>query len=277
MRAGDPTATAVRIPETTNYLMPANVEGTTAPDPPGWTLLHLQGRHLPRRLRPAAGLPADPRLRRPREQCTFASVATGSRSARSRTPVCGFFNLDCIPQPGTNQGLDALSEWPMQHLAYRRFADHEALVGNFTVPVGGGRAGIRWFELRNTGSGYSLFQEGTRGAGRRAQPLDGLDRDQQRGRHRTRLLGLQRWGACSRASATSPGLPRIRPGRSGRSRRWVAGGGSQTSAANRWGDYTAMAVDPSNNCDFWYTNEYYSATAATAWKTAIGRFAGPAC
>ena len=38
-----------------------------------------------------------------------------------------------------------------------------------------------------------------------------------------------------------------------------------------------MAVDPSNNCDFWYTNEYYSATAATAWKTAIGRFAGPAC
>src|SRR5437660_9235294 len=28
-----------------------------------------------------------------------------------------------------------------------------------------------------------------------------------------------------------------------------------------WGDYTAMSVDPVDDCTFWYTNEYYSSQA----------------
>src|SRR5207247_2428486 len=76
--------------------------------------------------------------------------------------VCTFFEFNCIPQPGTNQKVDALSEYPMWRLAYRNFGTHQALVGNFTVKVTGPvHAGIRWFELRKTGSGWSIFQQGT--------------------------------------------------------------------------------------------------------------------
>ena len=77
--------------------------------------------------------------------------------------VCGF-SWDCIPQRGTSQRLDVISEWPMWRLQYRNFTTHATLVGNFTVDVADflNHAGIRWFELRKTGSGsWSIYQEGT--------------------------------------------------------------------------------------------------------------------
>ena len=77
--------------------------------------------------------------------------------------VCGF-SWDCIPQQGTLQKLDVISEWPMWRLQYRNFGTHETLVGNFTVDVAdfSNHAGIRWFELRKTGGGsWSIYQEGT--------------------------------------------------------------------------------------------------------------------
>jgi hypothetical protein len=53
------------------------------------------------------------------------------------------------------------------------------------------------------------------------------------------------------------------------------GGGSQRGGFNRWGDYSAMTVDP-DDCTFWYTNEYYAATG-TNWQTRIGSFRFPSC
>jgi hypothetical protein len=49
------------------------------------------------------------------------------------------------------------------------------------------------------------------------------------------------------------------------------GSGSQTSSSGRWGDYTAMSVDPADECTFWYTNEYYRTTSEADWNTAVGR------
>jgi len=45
---------------------------------------------------------------------------------------------------------------------------------------------------------------------------------------------------------------------------------------NRWGDYTSMRLDPTDNCTFWYTNEYYSTSGISNWDTQINsaRFAG---
>lgn len=48
--------------------------------------------------------------------------------------------------------------------------------------------------------------------------------------------------------------------------------GSQTSSSNRWGDYSAMSVDPSDQCTFWYTNEYYPTTASSHWQTHVCTF-----
>ncbi len=121
--------------------------------------------------------------------------------------VCGFFVFDCIPQPGTIEGLDPVSEWPMWRFAYRNTPDGEVLLGNFTIDVGSDRAGIRWFELRNTGSGYDLFQEGThapaglhRFMGSIAMDVTATSRSATRPRARP----------ISRASSTPPAAPPTR-------------------------------------------------------------------
>ena len=50
------------------------------------------------------------------------------------------------------------------------------------------------------------------------------------------------------------------------------GGGAQTHALGRWGDYTYISIDPSNGMDFWHVNEYYTATSPVSWSTRIGKF-----
>jgi hypothetical protein len=55
---------------------------------------------------------------------------------------------------------------------------------------------------------------------------------------------------------------------------------SDGSTNTRWGDYSAMTIDP-DGCTFWYTNEYYDAQPTTLhednWKTRIGSFKYPGC
>ena len=53
-----------------------------------------------------------------------------------------------------------------------------------------------------------------------------------------------------------------------------AGTGVQRGTSNRWGDYSAMCLDPADDSTFWYTTEYYNTSPAAgfAWKTKIGAF-----
>ena len=37
----------------------------------------------------------------------------------------------------------------------------------------------------------------------------------------------------------------------------INGNGVNTGPYGRWGDYSAMNVDPVDQCTFWYTNEYH--------------------
>jgi hypothetical protein len=47
------------------------------------------------------------------------------------------------------------------------------------------------------------------------------------------------------------------------------------SSCTRWGDYSAMTLDP-DGCSFWYTNEYHQADGLS-YRTRIGSFAFAAC
>ena len=58
---------------------------------------------------------------------------------------------------------------------------------------------------------------------------------------------------------------------------YVAGTGSQPSTANRWGDYSTMAIDPSDNCTFYYTQEYYMVTQQFDWSTDVSKWKFPTC
>ncbi|MCE3005134.1 MAG: hypothetical protein LW860_20925, partial [Xanthomonadaceae bacterium] len=53
--------------------------------------------------------------------------------------------------------------------------------------------------------------------------------------------------------------------------------GSQLSTSGRWGDYASMSVDPVDECTFWFTSEYYPATANSAWSTRICKFKFDEC
>jgi hypothetical protein len=60
----------------------------------------------------------------------------------------------------------------------------------------------------------------------------------------------------------------------------IEGTGTQSgncgaSSCTRWGDYSAMTLDP-DGCTFWYTNMYYQVTGL-AFNTRIGSFSFPGC
>jgi hypothetical protein len=38
-----------------------------------------------------------------------------------------------------------------------------------------------------------------------------------------------------------------------------------------------LGIDPVDDCTFWYTNEYYTTTSSSSWRTRIGSFAFPSC
>ena len=57
----------------------------------------------------------------------------------------------------------------------------------------------------------------------------------------------------------------------------IGGGGSQTGGLNRWGDYTALTVDPVDDCTFWYTDQYLKSTGSFNWSTRIASFKFSSC
>lgn len=203
---------------------------------------------------------------------TFTIVGSPAVAAFTYT-VCGFFNFSCAPQPDTTRKVDVVSEWPMFRLAYRRFGDHESLVGNFTVPSSG-RAAPRWFELRGSGVSWTLFQEGTYDPDATAHRFMGSIAQDREG---SIALGYSAMSATvSPAIRIATRLAGDKLGSLGSESTLVAGGGSQTGSS-RWGDYSALAIDPADECTFWYTNEYYTATSANQWSTRIGAFRVPEC
>ncbi|MCW9066408.1 MAG: T9SS type A sorting domain-containing protein [Ignavibacteriaceae bacterium] len=178
------------------------------------------------------------------------------------TPVSG------IPQMGTSTLLDDLSDRLMQRLQYRNFGDHESMVVCHTINTGGGRAGMRWYELRNSG-GWSLYQEGT------FAPADGIYRWMG-------SISMNADGdiALGYSASSTTMFPDIRfTGRKDSDPLGVmtiaeevifSSSGSQ-NGLTRWGDYTQMAVDPDGQT-FWYSNQYQPFTGSFNWSTRIASF-----
>jgi hypothetical protein len=202
---------------------------------------------------------------------TFA----GSLSAAGYTQLCPL-GRSCVPQAGTADGLDGIGDRPMFRSAYRRFQDgHEALVGNFSV-ISGGVAGIRWWEIKNVTSGTPAFvQQSTyqpdstwRWMGSAAMDAAG-----------DLALGFSASSAAINPQIRYAGrLSSDPPNQLAQGEATLfAGTGSQTTTGNRWGDYSDISVDPSDQCTFWYTQEYYAATTSFGWHTRIGNFRFPNC
>lgn len=190
--------------------------------------------------------------------------------------LCGMGNTwNCMPQPGTTQKIDPIREPLHFPLHYRNLGDYQSLVGTFVEDVDGtDHAALRWFELRKPESGgsWSLYQEGVLGG--------------EAGIHRSvGSISMDGMGniaiGYTRTGASTPYYPSIKY--SGRQLSDALGtmpsydlnivdGSYSKTGDERWGDYSGMAVDPSDDCTFWFTTEYMTSNSTCGTKVAAFQF-----
>ncbi len=192
---------------------------------------------------------------------------------------CAPTSRECIPQPATTRKIDILSyrQRPLHRLAYRNFGTHQSLVTNQSVEAAANMAGIRWYELRDPNGTPTIFQQGTYVPG----STDGIHRWM--GSIAQDRMGNMALGySASDATATFPSVRytgRLVTDPAGTMPQGeasiVAGTGSQTGSS-RWGDYSSMNVDPTDDCTFWFVSEYVPTTSTVGWRLRIGAFKYPA-
>ncbi len=180
----------------------------------------------------------------------------------------------CVPQEGTSQTLDTLGDRMMYRFAIRHFADHDRAVVNHAVGNGSSVA-IRWYELFDPAGSVTLNQQGTFAPDSTYRWMASLAEDQNGD------IGL---GYSASSSSIHPAIrftgrvPTDPLGSMETEAPVVTGAGSQTgSNAYRWGDYTAMQVDPSDDCTFWYVDQYQAVTGTFDWHTNISSFVFNGC
>ncbi len=275
MLVGDPTAEIQgppRLGATFPPMLPADLDGTTLPPagaPESVVLWPDTGLYRVYHFHVDFANPAN---------TTFALF--GSSPAAPFTEICPF-TRDCIPAlgaTGSGNKMDAIGDRLMFRLGYRNFGDHESLVGNFTVSTGNsnGPAGIRWFELRGVTAGpVSTFQDSTYGPDSTNRWMGSIAMNGQG----DMALGFSAADASIHTQIRYTGrlagdpLNTMAQGEA----HLFDGAGSQTDTVNRWGDYSDMTVDPTDDCTFWYTTEYYDTTTSFNWRTRIGNFQVGTC
>jgi hypothetical protein len=174
-----------------------------------------------------------------------------------------------VPQKGTSQKLDVMSgKRVMFRMPFRKFNDHWSMLMTTTEKLTNAQAGIRWMEVRNTGSGWTLYQEGTYAPDATNHRWMGS-------------IAMDSVGniAMGYSISSSSLYPSIRyTGRMNGDPLGVMtiaergiwnGTGSQSDPSGRWGDYSAMNADPTDLSKFWYTQEY---VVGGSWKTRIASF-----
>ncbi|MDQ3174167.1 MAG: hypothetical protein M3Q91_10735 [Acidobacteriota bacterium] len=200
-----------------------------------------------------------------------------------------------LPSNGTTDALDSLSDRLMHRFQYRDFGSYEAFTVTHTVNAGHRtpgflptiaqyRAGIRYYELRRNppGGNFTVREQATFAPG-----TDTIERWMGSAAMDNQGNLAVGYSVTSRADNVFPGIRYA-----GRLVNDPLGGLSQgetvlqngtfvqLSAASRWGDYSAMTVDPTDDCTFYYTQEYYQAdnpATVAEWQTRVGNFKFTEC
>jgi len=173
----------------------------------------------------------------------------------------------CIPQSGVTQQLDSLGDRAMYRFSYRNFGTFASLLVNHSVTAGSS-TGVRWYELRDTGSGPTVFQQSTFAPDSSFRWMGSIGQDK---------LGNIAVGYSISSSAIHPGInfasraPTDPAGQLSNETNLLTGTGSQ-NGHNRWGDYSSMSVDPTDDCTFYYANEFLNSTGDFIWSTHVSSF-----
>ena len=194
------------------------------------------------------------------------------------------FNTNLVPNgtATTTQFLDTLGDKLMYPLVYQNLAGVESIYSSHSVnnnQNGTGPVSVRWYQFNMTGNTIpatptqqQTFNNGADGIWRW---MPSINVDSQ---------GNMAIGYSASSATINPGI-RYAGRLAGDTANTLAQGeavmtpgtGHQTSTSGRWGDYSAMFVDPSDSCTFWHTNEYFSVTTSASWRQRIGTFKFPGC
>jgi MYXO-CTERM domain-containing protein len=214
------------------------------------------------------------------------------------------FHLEnCMPQGASTTTVDGLDDRLMFRLSYRNFGAYESMLVDHSVSGGGGGtsatcsgcagSAVRWYEiqLQPGGTNPTVAQQQTYApADNNWRWMASLAQDAAN----DIALGF------SVSSKATPGVvdPSIAwtghlnsdplstmgqaesvvvQGGGVEGDEYPAAAGSPDQHRGRWGDYSAMAVDPADDCTFWYTDEYYNTNGTSAWDTQIASVKFPNC
>jgi hypothetical protein len=185
--------------------------------------------------------------------------------------ACG--GLDCIPQLDTSEPIDSLGDRIMYRLAYRNFGSHDSLTVTHSV-VAGSSIGPRWYEIRSPRTTPVVYQQGTYAPDSKYRWMGSIAMD-----HNGDIaLGYSISSATQHPGINFTGRLVTDPVNTMESEiNVITGGGSEQSPNYRWGDYTSMAIDPVDDCTFWYTNQYYKTDSLETWNTRVVSFKFPSC
>ena len=195
----------------------------------------------------------------------------------SFTPLCNNFQRGrCVPQPTAGSDkLESLGDRLMYRLVYRNFGDHSVLLTTHSI-VAGSSGGVRWYEIRNPETTPTVFQSGTFAPDSQYRWIPAIAMDS----NQDIAIGYSRSGTGSGQFPSLVYAGRTPSDALGTMEAEVtlkAGLGSQTGGGDRWGDYSSLTIDPTDDCTFWFTQEYQKQNGGFDWSTAVGTFSFPGC
>ena len=183
----------------------------------------------------------------------------------------------CVPQLGTGNTLDTLGSRHMYRLVYRNFGNTgDALLVTQAVDAvpGGSPADLRWWHIRLPGANPPIVYQNSNfipDSKSRWMGSAAFDRFGNIG------IGYSLSSSSMNPAIAVGGRQGFDPKNMLRAESVrVAGTGSDTGPYSRWGDYSAMQIDPKDNCTFWYTNQYLATSAGSFnWRTRVVSFKFP--
>jgi len=161
-----------------------------------------------------------------------------------------------IPQKGTSQKLDGLSTILMFRAQYRNFGSTQRLVVAHAIAEASDEAALRWYELENTGSGWSIRQQSTYNPDNVSRWNMSIAMNGNKEiaigysvSNANMYPGIRYIGQSSTANVSANNTLDI-------AETVIWDGTKSQTSYNRWGDYCTMSVDPSDDNTFWFTSEY---------------------
>jgi hypothetical protein len=188
--------------------------------------------------------------------------------------LCNGQLTNCVPQPDSDRRLDVQGDKIMQRLVYRRIGNRESIVAAHSISTKAGGGGVRWYEFRLTKKGDPyLYQQGTYAPGGFYRWMPSIAMDQKGGIGVGYSFGGIPNYAGQRFAARQSGDPK---GTLTFHETILAEGEAAQTNTLRWEDYATTAMDPSDDCTFWYVGDYLK-KGDVSYRTRIGSFRLPSC